>query len=234
MKPDSTVAALIPALDAAASIEAVVHAARAQVEQVLVVDDGSRDATAERAAAAGAQVIRHPKNLGKGSALRTGFRHYGSLGTAGVWTLDADGQHLPSEYGCLLEPFRQGADLVLGVRDSLFRDMAGIRRWSNVLSSGMISRLAGVALPDTQTGFRIYRLDMIKALGFPEKRFDAESAVLVRAARAGYSLVMAPIELGFADGRSTSHYRPILDSLRIARSVVRARWASRKKPRQES
>ena len=82
---------------------------------------------------------------------------------------------------------------------------------------------AGQCLADIQTGFRFYSRRLIERVGFPGARFEAESAVVVRAARRGFRVVSVPVHLGFADGRTTSHYRPLLDSLRIAGAVTRAR-----------
>ena len=101
--------------------------------------------------------------------------------------------------------------------------MATQRRLANRFSSWAISLAAGRPLTDVQTGFRLYARRLVECTGFPEARFDAESAVVVRAARRGFTIVAVPVRLGFADGRTTSHFRPLVDSLRIARSVVRAR-----------
>ena len=90
-------------------------------------------------------------------------------------------------------------------------------------SSGGIHRDTYAKLSDVQTGFRLYTRRLVEATGFPEARFDAESAVVVRACRRGFRIATVPVRLGFADGRTTSHYRPLVDSLRIARSVMRAR-----------
>ena len=103
--------------------------------------------------------------------------------------------------------------------------MSRSRRYANALSSRAISSFAGRPLGDVQTGFRLYSRRLIESVGMPEDRFDAESAIVVRAARRGFVIKEVPGELGFADGRSVSHYRALVDSLRIARSVVRA-WAS--------
>ena len=211
----------VPAFDAEGSVGAVVDEARRILPRVLVVDDGSRDATALRAREAGAEVVSHGRNLGKGAALRTAFRILFSEGCDAVITMDADGQHVAAEIPRLLEP---DADLVLGIRTSSFEGMTPLRRQSNVLSTRAISAFAGRPLIDAQTGFRRYSRRLVEATGFPENRFDAESAVLVRAARAGWVIAEVPVRLAFADGRSVSHYRGLVDSLRISRSVVRA-WA---------
>jgi hypothetical protein len=101
--------------------------------------------------------------------------------------------------------------------------MSTVRRMSNRLSSKAISFAAGEPIRDIQTGFRFYSRRLVDAVGFPEARFEAESAVVVRAARRGFHVVCVPVRLGFADGRTTSHYRPLIDSLRIAGAVTRAR-----------
>ena len=219
-----SVAAVIPAYNAAPSVGDIVRRTMSQVDEVLVVDDGSTDRTGHEARAAGAGVLVQEINRGKGAALRLAFEVLFRKGFEGIVTLDADGQHLPEEIPKLLSLWLEGGDLVLGSRDHLFEEMSGIRKASNGISSRLISIAAGQRVGDVQTGFRIYRRKMIEEIGFPENRFEAESAVVVRASRRGFRLVSVPIRLGFADGRCTSHYRPVIDSLRIARAVIGARF----------
>jgi len=215
-------AAVIPAYRAAPTVGRVVRATLPLVEDVVVVDDGSDDTTAEVAAEAGARVLRHSKNLGKGRALRTGFDDLFGRGHERVITLDADGQHLPGEIPNLARA-AAGAHLVVGSRDHLFAEMSVVRRLSNRWSTTLIAAVAGLSLSDVQSGFRVYARELIETVGFPEPRFEAESAVIVRAARLGFVVCESPVRLGFADGRTTSHYRPVIDSLRIAAAVTRAR-----------
>ncbi len=220
----SQVAAIIPAFDAEATVGDVVKRTLPHVARVVVVDDGSSDRTAEVARQSGAhEVLQHPTNHGKGRALRTAFEVLLQGNFTAVVTLDADGQHVPEEIGALLEAADTGADLVLGSREHLFAEMSSLRRASNSVSSRVISAFAGQRLHDVQTGFRLYRRALIEASLLREDRFDAESAVVVRAIRHGFQVVLTPVRMDRVDGRSTSHYRPVVDSLRIARAVIRAR-----------
>ena len=119
-----------------------------------------------------------------------------------------------------------GVDLVLGTREHLFHLMSRVRRTSNYVSSQLISIAAGRNILDTQTGFRLYTRRLVQAVGFRESGFEAESAALVRACRRGFTIVSVHVRLGNADGRTTSHYRPVADSLRIARAVLASRFAT--------
>jgi glycosyltransferase involved in cell wall biosynthesis len=217
---------IIPALQAEDTIGDVVKGARQFSRHVVVIDDGSIDNTGKEATLAGAEVLRHPLNLGKGRALQTGFDHLFAAGYEQVVTMDADGQHLAEEIPKLLDGMQGGADLVIGSRSMLFAGMHGVRLWSNTISSTVISAVAGEVIEDVQSGFRLYTRRLLLATGFREARFEAESAVVVRAARRNLKIHLVPIRLGFVDGRRTSHYRPLVDSLRIAVAVTRARFDS--------
>lgn len=228
MSNSSRAAIAIPAYQAEPYLSAVAERALEMVRQledfdrVLVVDDGSRDDTAVVARRMGCDVVKHRENRGKGAALRTAFEELFDDHEA-VVTLDADGQHLPEEIPRLVAPWHEGFDLVLGTRDHHFEGMHVVRRWSNRLSSRAISLVAGRPLSDVQTGFRLYTRRLVAEVPLRGDRFEAESGVVVRAARRGYSVASVPVRLGFADGRHTSHYRPWIDSLKIARAVIGAR-----------
>jgi glycosyltransferase involved in cell wall biosynthesis len=224
----SRAAIAIPAFQAGPFVGEVIRKARCHGLDILVVDDGSVDDTGARASEAGAAVIRHPVNRGKGCALRTAFGQLFDAGFEAVVTLDADGQHAPEEIPRLLRAASEGAHLVLGTRAEHFAGMGRLRRFSNGWSSWAISKVAGREFVDVQTGFRLYTRQLIEMTGFPEDGFEAESAVLVRAARRGCCIVAVPIHLAVADGRGTSHYRPVVDSLRIACAVTRARLEPRR------
>jgi glycosyltransferase involved in cell wall biosynthesis len=192
--------------------------------RLIVVDDGSEDGTAALARDAGARVVRHPRNFGKGAALRTGFERALTRRIDAVVTLDADGQHLPSEIPKLVERWREsGADLVIGSRAHLFDQMLSRRRLANRFSAWSMTIVGGVKVHDSQSGFRLYTTRFLREVEFESNRFDAESEMIVIGARKGFRIAETPIELGFVEGTVTSHYRPLLDTLRIARTVVVAR-----------
>jgi glycosyltransferase involved in cell wall biosynthesis len=219
---EKKIAAAIPAYQAETWVGDIVQRTRQVIPEVLVIDDCATDGTAEAARAAGAEVISHPVNRGKGSALRTAFQVLFERGYEAVVTLDADGQHLPEEIPVLLEAWPE-ADLVLGTRTHVFAQMSRVRRLSNSLSSSAISILAGQPLGDIQTGFRLYTRRLYEQVPFVGYRFEAESAVVVRASILGLRIIQRPIRLAVVDGRRTSHYRPLVDSLRIAKAVIGAR-----------
>jgi glycosyltransferase involved in cell wall biosynthesis len=217
--------ALIPALDAARTIEPVIRSTIAEVERVVVIDDGSTDGTKEIAEAAGATVLRHEQNRGKGGALKTGFAYAVAQGFDGVITLDADGQHLPHEIPKFLAARREtGADLIIGGREHLFGEMLPRRRFANRMSAAMISWGARTPIPDSQSGFRYYSSRLLREIRLHSEGFDLESEVIIRAGVRGFTVLTIPINLGFVDGLSTSHYKPLSDSLRIAWTAFRARF----------
>ena len=218
------IVAIIPALNAERTVPRVIEQARQHIEPVIVIDDGSTDRTGDVARAAGAIVLRHDANRGKGAALRTGFGWARENGYDGVITLDADGQHLPSEIPKFLQERAVGGeDLIIGGRSHLFGQMLPRRRNANRFSAWCIAKCSGVPITDSQSGFRFYSARLIDGIDLRTDGFDMESEVIVRAGRRGYRIVTIPIELGFVDGLSTSHYKPLADTLRIAWTVTRAR-----------
>ena len=218
------VVAIIPALNAERTLPGVIEQARRQIEPVVVIDDGSRDRTGDVARAAGAIVLRHEVNRGKGGALKTGFAWARENGYEGVITLDADGQHLPSEIPKFLRQRESGGeDLIIGGRAHLFGQMLPRRRNAHRFSAWCIAKCSGVPITDSQSGFRFYSARLIDGIDLRTNGFDMESEVIVRAGRRGFRIVTIPIDLGFVDGLSTSHYRPLKDTLRIAWTVTRAR-----------
>ncbi|MEA2162012.1 MAG: hypothetical protein QOK37_139 [Thermoanaerobaculia bacterium] len=216
---------LIPALNAERTIGAVVRDCKIVNDDVLLIDDGSSDRTAEMAGDAGAQVVRHAVNRGKGAALKTGFAYALEHGFDAVITLDADGQHLPAEIPKFLAARAEGGgDLIIGGRAHLFGQMLPRRRFANRVSARSIAFASKTNVTDSQSGFRLYSAHLLRNVRLRTDGFDLESEVIVYAGCRGFKVVTIPIDLGFVDGQSTSHYKPWLDTLRIAWTVTRARY----------
>lgn len=211
------VAALVPAYQAAAHLGDVLMRLQAldPVPEILVVDDGSRDATAEVARQCGVRVLSFAGNRGKGHALLEGFRTLADRDA--VVTLDADGQHPPE---CLPEFVRaaEGADLVLG-RRARTPDMPAGRRFANGFSSAWSTLLAGQPVDDSQCGFRLYRRDVFQRTPITPGRYELESEIIVRAARLGFRL--AHVDIPTVYGEEKSQISALRDVPRILGTLLR-------------
>lgn len=196
---------LIPAYNEAERIAAVItHTLR--YTPVLVVDDGSADATAEIARELGATVLRQVPNQGKGAALLMGFRYAFDQGYDAVITLDADGQHDPEEIPLFISAYKKGGDLVIGERD--FRKMPFPRNLSNTIGTWLFSWALGRYCPDNQSGYRLHSRRMIEvSLESTETNFEFEVEIIARCVALGYQLVWVPIKTIYAG--ETSHIKPL-------------------------
>ena len=192
--------------------------------RVVVVDDGSTDATGLRAREAGATVIEHRRNQGKGAALRTGLQHACASGFKQALTLDGDGQHRPSDIGLFLEcADRTGAALVVGNRLHNAQAMPWARRWVNRWMTHRISQMTGHVLADSQCGFRLLDLGAWAALALETDHFEVESEMLLVFLAAGRRVEFVPVEVVGRGPRS--HIRPLVDGWRWWRWWRRARPA---------
>jgi len=212
--------ALIPAHDEAPRIEAVVRAAARHVP-VIVVDDGSTDATAAIAQAAGATVLSQRPNAGKGAALRAGFVRVLAGATEAVVTLDGDGQHDPAELPRFLEAAAAGGfELVIGRRE--FGRMPFIRRASNALGTLVLSAAVGRWIPDNQSGYRLVgRRLMAAMLDSREDGFAFEVEMIAVCLREGWPIGWVPIATIYGDERS--HIRPLRHLREFIAVALRAR-----------
>jgi glycosyltransferase involved in cell wall biosynthesis len=192
---------VIPALDEELSVGAVVRAGRELGYDICVVDDGSVDRTAERAAHAGAHVLRLPVNLGVGGALRCGFRWALARGYEVVVQVDADGQHDPAQVNALLEALREtGADMVVGSRfapGAGYYQVGRARRVAMRTLSARVRRVAGVHVRDSSSGFRAIRRPLLDrfAAEYPVEYLGDTVEALIEAGRAGASIVELPITM---------------------------------------
>ncbi len=220
----SDYAVLVPAYQAAAHLGEVLLRLQAlpRPMHVLVVDDGSRDATAEVARQFGAEVLSFAANRGKGHALLAGFQQLARFD--GVVTLDADGQHPPECVPDFVAAAEAGADLVLGTRERS-RDMPPHRRFANAFSSGWCSAIAGQRISDSQCGYRLYSRAVLDRTPVAASRYEVETEMAVRAARLGFRIQEVTIPTVYGD--ETSHLSLTRDVPRIVGMMLRLTFEPR-------
>jgi glycosyltransferase involved in cell wall biosynthesis len=223
---DAGIVALIPAYNEARYIADVVTGARKYVP-VLVVDDGSTDGTGGIAAMAGAKVLAHPTNQGKGKALNTGFDYAVQRGVAAAITLDADGQHDPDEIPLFIEAFLNGkGDIIIGQRT--FSQMPAKNQFGNRVGTWLLGKAMGQPVPDNQSGYRLLSEDVMRSIRPSSTRFEAEVEILLRAQMAGFRVAWVPIKTIYNE--KVSHFRPVRDSALFLGMVWRI-WLARQRGR---
>jgi glycosyltransferase involved in cell wall biosynthesis len=208
--------ALIPAFNEAPYIANVVEGARQHVEMVVVIDDGSGDGTAEVARAAGATCLQSPTNCGKASALRSGIDFARAQEFTHVITLDGDGQHLPEDIPVMLRVAEEtGADLVIGARFFDRARMPRARYYSNTIGSRVASALVGCEIRDSQSGFRLFRLDKLCGTKLRSRCYELEMEILIKMALSGCTIAHAPVHMVYDHGEARSKMKPIRDTVSI-------------------
>ncbi len=215
---------VIPAFNEAATIAMVVKGALRHCPTVIVVDDGSRDGTADRLTELPVTVLRHERNRGKAASLSTGIRAALMRDAAAVITMDGDGQHpvdaIPQLLGAASGDRRR---LVIAARLLARERMPRWRRAGNRIADFWISWAAGCRIKDSQSGFRLYPAALLRNL--PSRNdhrhsFVFESEALIDAARAGFCPVWVPIEAIYDEKSRPSYYRPWADTLHIIGMVA--------------
>lgn len=210
--------AVIPALNEAKTLATVVAQALTHVQNVIVVDDGSSKPLKpalpphERLL-----VLRHPINLGKGAAMKTGVEAARRLGAETIVFLDADGQHNPDEIPRLLAPIQADqADIVFGVRD-FFRHMPLVSKLGNLFLTHMASWMFHIYLQDTQSGFRAFRLTIYPKLYWGSARYAVETEMIVNTGKYHLRWVEVPISTIYHDAyRGTT----VIDGIRIFLNMI--------------
>jgi glycosyltransferase involved in cell wall biosynthesis len=221
MKARDMIAVLIPAYNAAETLQGVIEGIKDYVSSILVVDDGSTDATAEIASAAGVRVLRHHINRGKGVALRTGFGFLVHQGYRAVITMDADGQHDPSYIPSFIRAYEEGrGDIVIGSRAGEFKAMSWLRRFWNQLGVKAVSKLIGTPLTDTQSGYRLIKAEVLQGLPLRAAGYEIELELLIKACKRGHHVVEIKVTTHYIDGRPSSHFRPVRDTWLVCRTFL--------------
>lgn len=211
---------LIPCYNGAGTVGSVVKGVLTQLHWVIVVDDGSTDETYNVAKAAGAVVLRHKKNQGKGAALKTGFEYIKQNENCdAIIVMDADGQHDWNEIPKFIETAqKKNAGIILGNRmKAAAINMPRLRWWTNRVTSFVISRITKQKIPDSQCGYRLIKTEVIKNIVLTTARFDTESEILIGAALQGYSICSVPIRSIYKDERSYIH--PVRDTIKFIKLV---------------
>jgi glycosyltransferase involved in cell wall biosynthesis len=215
------VSALIAALNEGPRIGGVVTGIRRHVADVLVVDDGSTDDTSAAAQAAGASVIRHDVNRGKGQAIRTGLARLLAGDSTHVLLLDGDGQHDPDDAPRLIAAAGPGI-VVVGERPFDRERMPRSRYYTNIVSSRVISGLfVGQPVSDAQSGYRLIDLDLVRRVRLTGRGYEIETEMLIKLAHAGGHVVGVPIQMKYG---APSKLRPWRDTTRTCFLAVRYRF----------
>jgi glycosyltransferase involved in cell wall biosynthesis len=223
MQCSKRICILIPAYNAQETLGSVLKKIEPLKMDTLVVNDGSSDETKRVASENGAQLLEHSLNLGKGAALQTGFQYILQKDYQVVITLDADGQHDPSEIPSLLKIFQiVKPDILIASRAAEFGKMTFLRRFWNRLGVKAVARLCHSDITDSQSGFRLIRTKVLKEVDFSTFRFETELELLIKACKKGFSVLSVPINTQQVDGTGSSHFRPVADTWLVCKIFLRS------------
>lgn len=193
---------------------------------IVVIDDGSTDATAARAQENGAVVLRNNVNLGKGRSLIKGFEYILDRGFDAVITMDGDGQHLPEDIPVFTKSASSSrSGIYIGNRMLKTKNMPYIRIITNKVMSSLISAVAKQRIPDTQCGFRLIRKELLEKISFSTCRYETESELLIKAARLGFIIESVAITTVYEN--ETSHINPIVDTFRFLKFILAYLWTTK-------
>ncbi len=203
MKPNlgKKVIAVVPAYNEEESIGKLVRELGSYVDSIIVVDDGSVDETYDMAVEAGAIVLQHPKNMGKGAALKTGISKALELDADVIVAIDGDAQYNPAEIPKLITKLNEGYDIVVGCRE-LSKEIPFVRRLSNIISSALLRILFKIPVKDTQCGLRAFTRTTLKKVPIRERGYLVESQILVDAARSKLKMGEVPVAVSYSGSKS--------------------------------
>lgn len=193
------IVAVIPAYKEATQIADVLTRTRSFVDEMIVVNDGSPDETAEVALKNGARVVSHVINRGLGAAIGTGFAFAKKRGADVVITLDADGQHDPAEIPKFIEAVKGGADVVIGSRMISREGMPWYRQAANLLGNISTLVLFGAYVTDSQSGFRAFSRAALNKIEIKTNRMEVSSELIAEAKHHGFKIVEVPIKAIYTD-----------------------------------
>lgn len=219
-----TIALVIPAYNEAATLRQIAEAALSRHPWVIVIDDGSTDATAQCVVDLPLTLLRLPHNRGKAAALLHGMEHALQQGAAAVMTMDADGQHRTEDIPRLLEASQARPDcLIIGSRLHDRSQFPTRRYLANRFANFWVAWAAGYPISDSQSGFRVYPAALLRAYCVARRKtrgFVFESEIIIEAGRRGYAPLAVPIPAIYIAGARKSHFKPVLDIVYITRMVA--------------
>lgn len=211
---------LIPTYNNAATLSAVIEEVRRYATDIIVVDDGSTDDTPNILASYGddIQLITHPRNKGKGTALKNGLQYARQQGFRYAITLDSDGQHYPSDIPLFIDAIEKEPDtLLVGARNLQADNMPGKNTFANKFSNFWFRLETGIKLDDTQSGYRLYPLQKMGSMKYYTARYEFELEAIVIAAWRGVKVKNIPVHVYYPpEEERVSHFRPLRDFTRIS------------------
>jgi glycosyltransferase involved in cell wall biosynthesis len=218
------IAVVIPAYNAGRTITELIQRVREFVDRkdVVVIDDGSQDETSQLALLAGATVLMHDGNKGKGEALKTGFGFVLAHDYSAVITMDADLQHAPDPIPDFIRRAQSFSGMLIGTRERNLKIMPFARWLTNHLTSVIVSILSGATIRDSQSGYRLIPVEVLRELQLKSSKYDLESEILIKAARKGFGIGEVPISTIYPDGKS--FINPLVDTGRFIRLMWNSLW----------
>lgn len=214
---------LIPAFNEAKAIGELIKEIRNQNLDVIVIDDGSVDNTFDIAQQAGAVVLRNQNNQGKGACLIKGFDYTLSKNFDAVICMDGDGQHQADDVAYFIN-LAENTDsgILIGNRMQSIQNMPWLRILTNRFMSWLISSIAGQKIFDTQCGFRLIKRAVLEKIKLTTRKYETESEILIKAAKAGFKIESVPIKTIYAGEKS--QINPLIDTLRFIRYAIKELW----------
>lgn len=213
--------ACIPAYNEEKMISILIKRSLPHVDEVVICDDGSTDRTSTVAKLAGAHVINHKNNLGKGAALKSLFDYARKKNVDAMVTIDSDGQFLPEEIPILFQPIlEEKVDVVVGNRSNKKHVMPSYRKIGNEFLDKMTQLASNLPINDTQSGFRAYSKNAISLIEFSTKGFGADSEILVNAAKKNLKFAEKKVTVIYNTGVETSTKNPVSHTAEVVTSLL--------------
>ena len=216
---------IIPTYNEAKEIAKLIGEVKGKNLDILVVDDGSSDNTAQIAKNHGATVIQNRINEGKGASLIKGFDYALSKGYDAVITMDGDGQHHPEDIPYFLRLAEYSdSGIFIGNRMQKVKTMPRVRLLTNQFMSWLISGIAKQKIPDTQCGFRLIKKEVLQKLRLRTSKYEIESEILLKTARLGFKIESIPIKVIYNGAKS--QINPFIDTIRFIRFIIKEIWTT--------